>query len=173
MKKSPIILVVLLLASFAAFGQKASTKTAKGKKPVAKFTRDKFDPLRDPNADLAAAVETATKSGKRIILDVGGEWCGWCVYMDKFFYLNPKLAELRDANFAWVKVNMSDENENILFLASYPPINSYPHLFVLDKTGKLLHTQPTEPLEAGKGYDLTKFTKFLKLWSPAKKAAQR
>lgn len=164
-----IFLAVILVASVSAFGQKTAPKSAKATKPVAKFTREKFDPARDPNVDLSAAVEIASKTGKRIILDVGGEWCGWCVYMDKFFYQNPKLNKLRDSNFVWMKVNMSDENENIPFLASYPEINSYPHLFVLDSTGKLLHTQPTEPLEAGKGYNLSEFTNFLKRWSPVKK----
>lgn len=176
MKKPLIVLAISILACISVFGQNASSKSAKArkpaaKKPVPKFIREKFDPARDPVADLALAVEAATKSGKRIILDVGGEWCGWCVHMDKYIYQNPKLAKLRDANFVWVKVNMSDENENIPFLSSYPKIDAYPHLFVLDEAGKLLHSQDTALLEAGKSYDLAKFTRFLKDWSPPRKAA--
>ena len=49
--------------------------------------------------------------------------------------------------------------------------DAYPHLFVLDEAGKLLHSQDTALLEAGKSYDLAKFTRFLKDWSPPRKAA--
>ena len=33
-----------------------------------------FDPKRDPAADLAAALAKAKAEGKRVIVDVGGEW---------------------------------------------------------------------------------------------------
>ena len=171
--KNLLIFPAILLVSVAALGQKVNPKPVVAATPVVKktvdtFPREKFDPLRDPKADLAAAVITATKENKRIILDVGGEWCGWCVYMDKFFYQNPALDKIRKDNYVWVKVNMGPENENPEFLSAYPEREGYPHLYVLDTDGKLLHSQDTAPLEAGKGYDLVKFTAFLKAWVPKK-----
>ena len=169
MKKLLLITAIALAVNLTAYGQKKVIKKPVPKPKVAEpaptpFVREKFDPLRDPKADLAAAVITAAKEKKRIILDIGGEWCGWCVYMDKFFYQNPKLDKLRNDNYVWIKVNMSEENENPAFLSAYPTINGYPHLYVLEADGKLLHSQDTSPLEAGKGYDLAKFTAFLKAW---------
>jgi hypothetical protein len=145
---------------------KAAAKPTATKAPP--FPREKFDPKRNAKADLAAAIIEAEKSGRRIILDVGGEWCVWCVYMDRFFYENPELTKLRDDNFVWLKVNMSLENENRAFFAGYPPARGYPHLYVLEKDGKLLHSQDTAVLEDGKGYDLPRFTEFLKKWAPAR-----
>lgn len=170
MKKHILIFAFMALASVSVFGQTAAPTIVEAKKPALKklvetFSREKFDPARDPNIDLAAAVEEAGKSGKRIILDVGGEWCGWCVYMDKFFYQNADIAKIRDDNFVWLKINMSPENENPVFLSAYPTRTGYPHLYVLDETGKLLHSQDTAPLESEKGYDHPKFTEFLKTWS--------
>ena len=43
----------------------------------------------------------------------------------------------------------------------------YPHLFVLDAGGALLHSQDTGVLEAGRGYDKAKFVAFLKRWMTA------
>ena len=149
-------------------GVKETVKPSAAKPAAQAFTREKFDPKRNAKADLDAAIVAAGKSGKRIILDVGGEWCGWCVYMDRFFHENPTLAKLRDDNFVWVKVNMSPENENRPFFAPYPPAKGYPHLYVLEKDGKLLHSQDTAKLEAGKVYDLARFTDFLKKWAPAR-----
>lgn len=174
MKKTLLIFVSLLLVSIPAFGQNTGPDPVATAAPVLKktvvkpFSREKFDPLRDPKADLSSAMIAAANENKRIILDVGGEWCGWCIYMDKFFYLNPNVDKLRNDNYVWVKVNMSPENENSAFLASYPAPKGYPHLYVLDETGKLLHSQDTAPLEAGKGYDIAQFTAFLKEWTPKK-----
>ncbi|MEO7538999.1 MAG: thioredoxin family protein [Pyrinomonadaceae bacterium] len=146
----------------------AAAATPAPKPKASPFPREKFDPKRDPKMDLDKAMVKAAKSGKRIILDIGGEWCGWCVYMDRFFYQNADIAKLRDKNFVWVKVNFSDENENPAFLSAFPVREGYPHLYVLDETGKLIHSQDTAPLEKGKGYDHVKFTEFLNLWSPPK-----
>jgi thioredoxin-related protein len=140
-------------------------------KTSAAIEREKFDPAKDPAVDLAKAVEQATAENKRIILDIGGEWCVWCRYMDRFFILNPALNDLKKKNFVWVKVNMSEENENKTFLSAYPAISGYPHFFILDEKGKLLQSQSTDILESEKVYSLEKFTAFFKLWAPEKKPA--
>ncbi len=125
----------------------------------------KYDPKADPSADLAKAVAEARSGNKRILIEVGGEWCGWCHRMHAFFDQNEPLRKLRDDNFVVFQVNFSEENRNEKFLAQYPKIQGYPHIFVLDASGKLLHSQNTGDLEQGKGYNLEKFTAFLKQWA--------
>jgi thiol:disulfide interchange protein len=128
-----------------------------------------FDPKRDPASDLETAKVEAQRGGKRVLLDVGGEWCSWCHILDKFVEGDAEIRSFRDANYVWMKVNYSEENENQAFLSKYPEIKGYPHLFVLDADGKLLHSQFTGELEKGKGYDREKFFAFLKAWAPAEK----
>lgn len=128
-----------------------------------------FDPKRDPASDLEMAKVEAQRGGKRIMLDVGGEWCSWCHILDKLVEEDGEIRSFRDANFVWMKVNYSEENENKAFLSAYPEIKGYPHLFVLDADGKLLHSQFTGDLEKGKGYDRGKFFAFLKNWALAVK----
>lgn len=167
MKKFLYAAVFVVLLNVVCFGQGPKSGVTSVKPGAAKteaFARENFDPARDPKIDLEKAVRIAAKSGKRIILDVGGEWCSWCVYMDRFFYQNPALAKLRKDNYVSVKVNFSPENENSIFLAAYPAATGYPHLYVLDENGKLLQSQDTSLLEAGKGYNLVKFTEFIKKW---------
>ncbi len=170
MKKLMLAAAVIIMVTAFSYGQTAKhkPKTKAVKKSAAVFVRVKFDPKRNPKLDLQKAIKTATKTGKHIILDVGGEWCSWCVYMDKFFFLNPTLAKFRNDNFVWLKVNYSEENENTTFLAQYPDIEGYPFLLVLDEAGKLIQSQETSSLEAGNGYDIAKFTAFLKKWAPVK-----
>ena len=125
-----------------------------------------FDPARDPVADLETAKVEARRGGKRIVLDVGGEWCSWCHLLDAFMEGDSEIRRFRDANYVWMKVNYSEDNENAAFLSRFPVITGYPHLFVLDADGQLLHSQFTGELEKGKGYDHSKFFSFLKKWAP-------
>jgi len=125
----------------------------------------KYDPKADPSADLAKAMAEAKSGNKRILIEVGGEWCGWCHRMHAFFDQNEPLRKFRDDNFVVLQVNFSEENRNEKFLAKYPKIEGYPHIFVLDANGKLLHSQNTGDLEQGKGYNLEMFNAFLKRWA--------
>lgn len=127
---------------------------------------DKFDPKRDATKDIAAAVAEARQTNKRVLLDVGGEWCIWCHRLDTLFAKNPDLDLFLHEKFVVAKVNYSKENKNEEILSRYPKIPGYPHLFVLDKNGQLLCSQDTEELESGKGHDPEKVLAFLKKWVP-------
>jgi thioredoxin-related protein len=149
--KSFLSLVLLVALSVTAFAQD-------------KPQREKFDPKRDSAKDIQEAVKKATKENKRIMLDVGGEWCGWCHKLDNFFLTDKEAGDLLKKKFVVVKVNYSPENKNEAVLSKYPKINGYPHLFVLDKNGKLLHSQDTGLLETGDHHDHDKVMTFLKKW---------
>ena len=166
MKKIIYVLAVFMLGVSADFAQ--TTTAPKAVASVA-VEREKFDPKRVAADDLKSAIAKATVENKRIILDVGGEWCVWCREMDNFLIRNAALGKLREDGFVWVKINMSEENENKAFLAAYPEIKGYPQLFVLEKDGAILKSKDTSELEDGKkSYDLQKFTDFLIEYAPAK-----
>lgn len=131
--------------------------------------RVKFDPTRNPAEDLKTAVVQAKKQHKKIILDVGGEWCIWCHRIDEFILSHKDIKDYIEKNFIVVKVNYSKEVKNEEFLSKYPKVPGYPHIFVLDSKGKLLHSQDTGDLEKDKSYDADKFMKFLKKAHSAKK----
>ncbi len=123
-----------------------------------------FDPSRDAVKDFEAAKAEAKKSGKRILLDVGGNWCSWCRLLDRFYGEQKDLRDLRDRHYVTLLVNYSPEQKNEAFLSQFPRIKGYPHFFVLDASGKLLHSQDTGVLEDGKGYSREKMAAFLKAW---------
>lgn len=128
--------------------------------------RVQFDPTRDAAKDIKAGIAKAAKEKKHVILDVGGEWCPWCHKLDNFFIENKDAAQFMKKNYVVVKVNYSQENTNEAVLSKYPKISGYPHLFVLDATGKVLHSQDTGLLETGDHHDHDKVMTFLKLWAP-------
>ncbi|HEX2867536.1 MAG TPA: thioredoxin family protein [Ignavibacteriales bacterium] len=164
MKNIKIILFAFVLFALYATGYAQEAKTEKVEKNASNI--EKFDPKRDAAKDIENAVVEAKKSGKNILLDVGGEWCPWCRALSKLMAENKEIADYMKANYVVVKVNFSKENKNEAVLSKYPKIPGYPHLFVLDSEGKLLHSQDTGVLESGKGHDPEKVLNFLKEWSP-------
>ncbi len=173
MKSRTAVLVILfsLVACGICFsqtgssiGRPAATKSTYG--PV-----KEYDPKRDAAKDVAEAVKEAQRTNKNILLEIGGKWCVWCGYLDKFFEANPALMRYREENYIMVKINYSPENKNEALISKYGKVPGYPHFFVLDKDGKLLHSQDTSKLEEGRGYNQTSVANFLREWAPKTRAA--
>lgn len=133
----------------------------------------KFDPASNPFDDLNVAVEKAQQTNKRIILDVGGEWCIWCHRIDSFMHGSEEIKSLLEEHFIMVKVNYSKENKNEKFLSQYPAVEGYPHFFILGVDGKLLHSQNTGELEKDKDYDKEKFITLLNKWKTEENKAEQ
>lgn len=162
-----LLLVVLIVSATSLFAQveEKSTRESSFWTPL-----EKFDAKRDPSDDLKLAVKEAERTGRRILLDVGGEWCIWCHRLDTLFLKNADLNEFLHDNFVVVKVHYDNKkNKNEAFLSQYPKVPGYPHLFVLEKNGKLLKSQDTGELEEGKGHSREKVLAFLQEWAPKKK----
>ncbi len=128
---------------------------------------DVYDPARDPAQDLKQAIPIAQKEKKRIILELGGNWCIWCKHMDDFYAAHSDLLQFRADHYVLVKVNVSQENMNERFLSQFPQAAGYPHIYILDSDGKFLHSQDTAELEDGaSSYVLQVFMDFLQKWAP-------
>ena len=126
----------------------------------------RFDAGRDAAADVARAVAQAGAEGKNVIVDVGGEWCAWCHILHRFIARTPEVRAAIAADFVWVKVNWSPANKNERLLAAWPKVTGYPHLFVLDRAGRVIRSQPSAELESGKDYDPAKVLAFLRSSRP-------
>ena len=161
-----ILVRSLSAALIALLAVVAFTQAARAQSPYVPVA--KYDPKRDAAQDVRDASVEAKRTKRRVLLEVGGEWCSWCHHMDDFFQAHPDLTALRDKSFITVKVNFSEENPNKEMLGQYPAVAGYPHLFVLDSDGTLVHSQDTSALEEGKSYNLERFTTFLAYWAWAK-----
>jgi thiol:disulfide interchange protein len=162
-RRTTLLLIVLALLSFLPVTWPDRVVEAAEYVPVTKY-----DPARNAEKDISDATAEAKRSGKRVLLEVGGDWCAWCKTMDNFYAQNTQLKEIRTRNYVAVKVNYSPENRNEKVLERYPKGASIPYVVILDGDGKMLHSQDAAPLESGNTYDLAKFTAFLKKWAPSK-----
>jgi len=126
-----------------------------------------YDPSADAKSDIAAAVQVAKSDGKHVFLQIGGNWCPWCLRFNKFVQDDPRLDSLIKANYVVVKVNYSKDNENrpVLATLDYPQRFGFPVFVVLDGDGKRIHTQDSGLLEDGVGYSANKIATMLIQWS--------
>ena len=145
--------------------QRSETTDVHSIKPAAFYSIATYDKEADPSSDLDMTMEKAQKDSKRILLQAGGDWCRWCKLIEKFMTHNSEVRELLEENYLVMKVASKSDNGKS-FLADYPEIPGYPHFFVLNSDGDLLHSQPTAALEQGEGYDEELFLNFLKEWLP-------
>ena len=130
------------------------------------YTVVEYDVQADPAEQLTATIARAKSENKTILLQVGGDWCSWCKRMSEFMATNDSVRSVLESSFLLQKVTYDSENRNEEFLSNFPRISGYPHLFVLDADGNLIHSKNTEELESGDGYSEQAFLQFLEQWMP-------
>lgn len=128
-----------------------------------------YNPEANAEQQIKTAVAEAAKENKHVLVQIGGNWCIWCVRFHNLVNSNDTLKQLVNDNYVVVHLNYSKENKNEKMLAKlgYPQRFGFPVFVVLDKKGNRIHTQNSGYLEEGKGHSKEKVAEFLKQWSPA------
>ena len=128
-----------------------------------------YNPNANAREDIASAVKQAKSENKQVLLQIGGNWCPWCIKLDGFMASDPQIDSLLKADYVRVMVNYSKENKNmdIMKMLGNPQRFGFPVLVILDQDGIRLHTQDSWYLEKDKFYDKEKVMHFLEMWSVA------
>ncbi len=123
-----------------------------------------YDAKRDPYVDIKAALKLASETNRKVLIEVGGDWCSWCHILDRFLKSHPSVALRLHKTFVVLKVNVSDANDNAKFMATLPPTRGYPHMYIANSGGKVLHSQNTAQFIVDKKYSEQQFMIFLDYW---------
>lgn len=151
------LLFICILFGLQGFSQQTAPKTTAAKV---------YHPEADAAKDIAAAKQKAAKHKKHIMVFVGGNWCTWCMRLDRFLKDNDSLSTLLN-EYEVVHVNYSKENKNekVLHPLQEPQRFGFPVIVILNEKGQQIMTQNTGFLEEGKGYSAEKVADFLKIWT--------
>ena len=127
-----------------------------------------YNPEANAQQEIKDALSKAKAEGKHVFIQVGGNWCSWCVMLHKFYTTENQVDSMLNANYIVYLLNYSKENKNLDVLAElgYPQRFGFPVIVILDVEGKRLHTQNTVYLEEGRGYNKKNFMEFLYNWTP-------
>lgn len=151
--KSKQILVFLFMLAIPLFSLSQSKKV--------------YNPEANANTDIKEAIEVAEKQGKHVFLQIGGNWCPWCIKFHNFIEANSEIKTYLNENYEVVKVNYDRENkqEELMEKLGFPQRFGFPVFVVLDSNGNRIHTQNSGFLEKDKNYDQDAVLKFFKNWS--------
>jgi len=126
-----------------------------------------YNPKADAMRDLNNAIAKAKVENKNVFVQIGGNWCPWCVMMHKFYTSDTLVDSVMKSDYVTVLVNYSRENKNseVMKRFGFPQRFGFPVIVILDGEGNVLHIQNTAYLEEGRGYNEKKFVEFLKNWN--------
>jgi thiol:disulfide interchange protein len=117
--------------------------------------------------DIQAALASAAQSGKRVLVDFGGNWCGDCKVLD-INLKKPENAAVLESRYVFVHVNVGDKGITHNFaLAERYGINlrkGVPALAVLDSDGKVLYSQKQGEFADMRNMDPASVHQFLVKW---------
>ena len=87
MKTRLIPISVLLCLCSVAFGLSRGLSAAA--EAPASSRKKIYDESLDGNKQIAAALAIAKKGDKRVLLQFGANWCGWCHKLHELFATDP------------------------------------------------------------------------------------
>lgn len=173
-----LVCVVLLAASPALAQAPASVPATpiqppgQPAKPTAKPAQPAtYDEKADAKAEIAAALAKAKKENRRVLVQWGANWCGWCHKLHGTFTTDAKTRRVLMYEYDVVLVDIGRFDKNMDLAASYGADlknAGVPFLTVLDAEGKAIANQETGALELPSskdqpypGHDATKVVAFL------------
>ena len=123
-----------------------------------------YDASLDGNKQLDEAIVKAKAAGKYVLVQVGGDWCKWCIRLNQTIEQDAELLKLMNDKYEWVHLFYGKENKNeaVMERLKNPNKLGFPVFVLLDSKGNYLNTFATDVLEKGDGYDRAKLVTFLR-----------
>ncbi len=130
--------------------------------------------LEEPNGKelIAAALKKAERDHKHVLIEWGGNWCGWCYKLHDVFHNDPEVQPIIEEKFELVLIDSGTNKDLMLEYGGKERQYSYPHLTVLDEHGNILTNQETGSLEEGPKHVPKLVSSFLCKWMPEKVSAK-
>jgi thiol-disulfide isomerase/thioredoxin len=126
-----------------------------------------YDTSADANADVNAAFARAQTSGKRVLIDLGGNWCPDCIILSNVMRL-PEVAPFVEANYEVVMVDVGRFNRNLQIPARFGfthRLEGVPFMLVADPDGKLLNAGNTATLDVAHAMKPQAIVDWLASWT--------
>jgi thiol-disulfide isomerase/thioredoxin len=100
-----------------------------------------YDEKANADAEVDAAIARAKASGKPVLIDLGGNWCGDCRILAGLMEL-PEMERFLAAHYEMVSVDVGRFNRNLQIPARYgitKRLEGVPAILVVTTGGKLLN----------------------------------
>ena len=164
---------LLVALSVLPFLASVATAAAAPKVSIASLTnlpvgeRSPYDPNADATAAGDAAFARARKSGKRVLIDVGGNWCPDCIVLANLM----QLAELKPflaAHFEIVSVDVGRFDKNLQIPARFgitERLEGVPSVIVAEPDGRFVNRGRIAALADARHMTPQAIADWLALWA--------
>lgn len=117
----------------------------------------------DGNQQIDEAIAKVRGSNKMVLVQVGGNWCPWCIKFANMIVTDGELLGAMRQNFEWVHLNTGEGNENQAALQRLrnPEQHGFPVFVLLDGEGNYVNTYPSDTFAGGDGFDRSRVLSFL------------
>ena len=124
-----------------------------------------FDQHLDLEPVFEKAFADARASGKKILVEYGGDWCPWSVRMASALSA-PAIAALIRQKFILIRCYVGEGGTSSPENVEFPrDLDAVPFFALIDADGRIVATQRTEPFEFLWFYRKSRIRDFLTEWS--------
>ena len=135
------LLIALLLVAAPAQAVPAPHSSVASLQQLPVVIIQPYDEKANADADVAAAFARAQKSHKRVLIDLGANWCVDCIVLANFIRL-PEINRFMEGHYETVVVDVGRFNRNLQIPARFgftQRLMGVPTLLVATPDGKLLN----------------------------------
>ena len=126
-----------------------------------------YDEKADAPKQLSATVAEASRSGKRIMLVFGANWCPDCRALDAQMH-KPGLATIIEKDFLVINIDVGRMDKTLDLAQKYgvPLRHGIPAVAVLDQQGRLLYAQDQGQFSDARQMSFESIKAFFEQWRP-------
>jgi len=135
------LLAILLMTTPAFAAVPAARLSISDFKQLPVVLTQPYDEGANADTAVAAAFARAQKSHKRVLIDLGGNWCVDCIILANFLKL-PEMQRFMAAHYEVVTVDVGRFNRNLQIPARFgltKRLEGVPALLIATPDGKLIN----------------------------------
>lgn len=139
--KRAVISTLLLAVVIPAQAATAPKPSIANLQQLPVVTLQPYDEAANADAQVASAFARAQKSHKRVLIDLGGNWCVDCLILANFVRL-PEMRRFMTAHYEEVLVDVGRFNRNLQIPARFgitKKLEGVPALLIATPDGKLVN----------------------------------
>ena len=126
-----------------------------------------YDESADGSKQIADALAKAKFAHKRVLVQWGANWCGWCIKLHELYRSDKDISHELQYEYETVYVDIGKWDKHLELVAKYGAdikAHGVPYLTVLDEDGKVVTNQDSGELEVKDSdhHDPAKVLGFLK-----------
>jgi len=125
-----------------------------------------FDSSMDAKATVENALARAKSDQKRVLIDLGANWCAGCIVLDNVLRL-PEVSSFVASHYEVVHVDVGRLNRNLDVPARFgvTEVESVPAVLIIDADGRLLNPTQISALEDARSMTPQAIVDWLAAWA--------